>query len=137
MINTAFKTNNIKRGKLLKKVRVFEVKVNLPIHTNEDGSKSYIFVKGDILEERFDKPNFLVNITNPESIKNKFKSYINIDMMFINSKFLNYKGKTSSENTEYFKSVGLKRIIEEKERKEKSISNANDRIAEINYFLKK
>lgn len=121
--NNGFEINE--SDKLLRRVRVFEAKRDLPLTKD-----SYISRKGDLLEEHFDKPNHFEN-TNPDAVKIEIK----MDIPWLNKNLYEYKGTIPAEESKYFKDGGLSKIGKEKERKEKAIAKANDRIAEINYFL--
>jgi hypothetical protein len=132
MSEKAFIPNPIESGNLLRDVRVFEVKKDLPIHTNPDGTREFLFVKGDILEEKFDEPNFLINVTREGML---IKYYIGLPWM--SSNILNYKGTIPAEKSKYFDRFGIDKIIKERKRKLDSIAKANDKINQIEYFLNK
>jgi hypothetical protein len=133
MSEKAFIPNPIESGILLRDVRVFEVKKDLLIHENPvNGTKEYLFVKGDILEEKFDEPNFLVNVTR-EGMLTKYY----IGLPWLNLNILTYKGNIPAEKSKYFDTIGLGKIIRERQRKLDSIAKANDKINQIEYFLNK
>jgi hypothetical protein len=125
---------DVEKGKLIREVRIFEAKKDLPLHDNPDGTKHFLFRKGDILEEKFDEPNYLVNTVRLE--EDKVLMY-HIDLPWVSKNLFDYKGTIPAENSKYFDKFGLKKIISERKRKKTAIAKANDRIAEIEYFLDK